>query len=48
MEPAMFTSVNYKICDWDSVFGTPSVYELGGSGLEPQGGGIFHTLLDWP
>jgi hypothetical protein len=36
MEPAVFTSVNYKICGRDSVVGVPPVYELGGSGFEPQ------------
>jgi len=50
MEPAVFTSVNYKICGRDSIVGVPTVYELGGSGLEPQrdGGDIFHTRPDRP
>jgi hypothetical protein len=46
MEHAMFTSVNYKNCGRDSVVGTQTVYELGGSGLEPRWGGIFHTRPD--
>jgi len=44
----VFTAVNYKICGRDSVVGTQTVYELGGSGLEPRWVAAFFLHLPRP
>ena len=43
MEPEIFISVNYKICGRDSVVGTATVYELGGSGVRTPVEAAFFT-----